>query len=73
MEKLEKLLLILEMRYNMYKDLCGAKYVLEPNDIFEQIRQELNKIKDGENLSKQTNKSRRTAKRFKGTEHPYGG
>lgn len=73
MEKLEKLLFILEMRYNMYKDLCHADYDHEPDDIFEQIGQEISKMKHNENLFKQTNKPRRTVKRFKGTEHPYGG
>ena len=67
MDRLEELLFVLETRYNMYKALCGNDHMHPQDDIFEQVRHEIKMIRHG------SNKSRRTVKRFKGTEHPYGG
>lgn len=66
MDKLEELLVVLESRYNMYKGLCNPEYVNQQDDIFEQIRNEINKIKTD-------NQPRRNIKHFKGNEHPHGG
>lgn len=74
MKELEKLLLILETRYNMYRVLSGVNDAEIPDPIFKQIEIEIDKIKSPKSLFDSTDRTqRRVAKRNRNNKPFYGG